>query len=381
MHLKYYIMQRLSVVWCVVMLFFSYGDGFGNPGIDSLRVLDWRGGATAAYTIIHDDLCNSAANGIHRFADTIAYNRGIRFGAGAIVGSCVAKGDYMWDIMARMVSHGHEILSHSWSHGAAVDLGWVGENWDVERDVVNTKRVIEENVPGAEVVYMIFPYDAYSDARLGELSENGYLASRSGRRQYVDRGVVVDFSNYDPFRSNLFDAFVSREEQERLLAGRDSSPVSVYDNINDDIEIQHVDAAIAFGGWSIQELHSVDDEPPWGWGRMGVDRYRNLLDYVGNKVDRGLLWVDTPTAVIKYIMTREYIPEPVIEGEVIKFNVPGDFDGRYATELTIEVAVNGDVFSITGDQGGAVIQASEKSPGRFIMDINPLYGDVELTVN
>ncbi len=354
--------------------------GSADPGTVSVSVLKWKGGAAAAYTIIHDDLCNPSASGIHRYADTIAYNRGIRFGAGAIVGSCVRKGEPMWMIMERMVRHGHEILSHSWSHGAAVDLGRGGADWDVDRDVVMTKKVIEENVPGASVLYMIFPYDAYNDDRLEELKHHGYLGSRSGRRMYNDRGVVVDFNNYDPFRSNLFDAFVSKEEQEQLLAGRDSSPVSIYDNINDDIEIQHIDAAIGAGGWSIQELHAVDDEQPWGWGRMGVDRYRTLLDYVSDNVERGLLWVEPPTTVLRYIMTREHIDGPhLVDGNALTFALPGGVDARYATEISVEIRTGRDVSSVTGKQGDKTITARKTGSRTFVMDINPVFGNVVLT--
>ncbi len=348
--------------------------------IESFEVLKWKGGATAAYTIIHDDLCSNDCSGIHRYADTIAYNRGIKIGAGAIVGSCVQKGEPMWRIMRRMVSHGHEILSHSWSHGAAVDLGWVGEDWYVERDVVMTKKMIEENVPGAEINFMIFPYDAYNDQRIIDLKKNGYLGSRSGPQQYSDRGVITDFSTYDPFRSNLFDAFVSREEQERLSPDGSSS-VSIYNNTLDDIEIQHIDAAISTQGWSIQELHSVDDEQPWGWGRMPVDRYRALIDYAKEKADKGQLWVETPTAVIRYIMTREYIPAPrLVNGELLDFSIPDNFDLRYATELSFEINLDGKPSELIGLQAGKIIQAEKFGNNRFVMNINPAMGNVKLSI-
>ena len=347
--------------------------------IISVEVLKWKNGAQAAYTIIHDDLCNPEISGIYRYADTIAYNRGIRFGAAAIAKLCYDKGEPMWDIMKRMVDHGHEIVSHSWAHGASVDLGWLAQNWSVELDVIKSKEVIEKYVPGAEVTFMVFPYDAYDEQRIEEIRAHGYLGARAGIKKYTDdRGVNVNFENFDPFRNCYFDAYVSRAEQQVIDASESPYTVSIYNNENDDIEIQHLDSALASGGWSIQELHTVDDEEPWGWGRMSVERYRALLDYAKSKVESGVLWVGTPTEVIRYIVTRERIGKPTIEGNVMSFLIPEDFDARYACEVTVKINTSGKVSQIIGDQSGLEIETTRVERNSFLMNVNPVNGDVVL---
>src|SRR4030043_2236942 len=100
----------------------------------------------------------------------------------------------MWEHLRPLASYGHELLSHSWDHGSAVDLGWQPESWSVDTDVVMSKSVLEQEVPGIIVTYFIFPYDAYNDRRLDELKTHGYLGSRTGKVMYdSDRGVNIAF--------------------------------------------------------------------------------------------------------------------------------------------------------------------------------------------
>ena len=350
--------------------------------VTSVTIAKWKNDATAAYSIFHDDLGNAEeCHGIYEHADTIAYNRGLKFCAGAIVKCCVDEGEYMWEHLKTLTSHGHEIAAHSWDHGSPVDLGWQPESWSVDTDVVMAKQVLEKNVPGTEVNFFIFPFDAYNNQRINEVKEHGYLGARVGKKMYDnDRGVVTSLADYDPFSSNFFDTYFAKEEQDAIDAQPDPYTISIYNDDKDDVEMQHVDSAISSGGWSIQAMHSVDNTNPWGWGHISINKYRALLDYVKKKVDAGILWMDTPSAIMKYLVTKNQSGDAVLNGNVISFSNPEKIDPTYATEVTLIIKTSWFTKELSGIQGKTTIVAKKVGNNNFMMDINPLNGNVTIAI-
>ncbi len=47
----------------------------GSLGRTTVEIASWRGNATAAYSIIHDDACGAGNLGIHENADAIAFDK------------------------------------------------------------------------------------------------------------------------------------------------------------------------------------------------------------------------------------------------------------------------------------------------------------------
>lgn len=372
-------MKKIYLLNISVFLLLCIVTGCFKPTIKEVSIAKWKNNAKAAYTVIHDDLCDTVCSGIYEYADTIAYNRGLKFGSGAIVKKCVDEGEYMWEHVKTLVSHGHEIAIHSWDHGSPIDLGWQPESWSVDTDVVMAKELVEKNVPGTQGTYFIFPYDAYNDQRLNELKEHGYLGARAGRVMYDnDRGVTISFANFDPFSNCYFDAYMSKAEQDEInaLPEEERYTVSIYNDDNDDIVIKHVDSAITTGGWSIQELHTVDDAEPWGWGHISVAKYRALLDYVKEKVDAGQLWMDVPTAVIKYIMTKNQCGAPILKNNVLSFSSADAIDKKYTTEISVAITTSWNPSKVIGTQNGTQIEAIKIEKNSFMINVDPTKGEV-----
>ena len=99
-----------------------------NP---SAQITRWKNDAKAAYTIIHDDYGMSGVDGIWQYGDTIAANRGIKFGFGAIANECqsnrIVRGRTLYNHAKQVMmdEHGHELINHSYDHGCAVGrAGW-----------------------------------------------------------------------------------------------------------------------------------------------------------------------------------------------------------------------------------------------------------------
>src|SRR5437763_2454077 len=77
------------------------------PALASFRVdgvATWRGDATAAYSLIHDDICDPHALGVFTAAEPELRQRGLHAGFGVIVSTCAAAG--RWPEVRALVAHG-----------------------------------------------------------------------------------------------------------------------------------------------------------------------------------------------------------------------------------------------------------------------------------
>lgn len=355
------------------------GSRFSFASNPQVEITPWKNNAKGAYSLIHDDLCRPHSDGIFDFADPIAFSHDIPFGVGAIVGSCVYRAEEISEKMQRLKSHNHEFIAHSWNHASSVELDWKKSEWDVNKDVIETKMVLERMVPGLTVDYFIFPYDAYNDRRLKELKQAGYLGARAGKEMYEDRGVNVIFDNFDPFRAN-FDVYMSKKEQDTINAGKNPHPVSKYNDDNDDIELQHAQAAIDQNGWSLQEFHSVYDdsvenESYNGWAPISLRHYRRLIMFLSEKKKDNSLWVDTPTQVTKYIMTKKYVRNIVLKDSYIRFSMDPDSDTRYESKVTVKLKLVKTLKKLTQNSVSIPFQKTSIK-NEYIFDVSPFQGDI-----
>ncbi len=346
------------------MLFMNMYLFAGSLGRTTVEIARWRGNTTAAYSIIHDDACGAGNYGIHMNADTIAYNRGLVIGAGAIVKSCVelaAGADkQIWEKLERMIQHGHEMISHSWQHDDATF-----EHWGVQKDVIDSKATLEQNITGCTVTFFVFPYDNYNDSALNQLRDNGYLGARAGIAPQQDRGVNTEFENFDPFRAN-FDAFCLTEEASIYAAQvGNANTLKAY-----------LDDAIAKKGWALQEMHEVGSGELWG--HIRVPDYQAHMDYVRMQVERGIVWNAVPTDVVKYIVTKDRCGTASVTDNILTFSSSDSVDARYATELTILLTTQNDPLEVYATQNGTDIPVEKLGAHRFSFDVDPTKGPVTL---
>ena len=259
------------------------GDGDSGSEKENPRVsiAPWPGTAVAAYTLIADDFCGGLAGQNH--ADTIMANRGMGMAFGAMVASC---DDAAWAQARGMISRGHEIINHSWSHMCAttVERCGSGPTYGPElfaQEYGQSTQGIEQNL-GVRPTFFIFPYDESTDTARAYLKGLGYLGARAGTKMLLNDDV------FDPFRPN-FDVNWPEGQKEGLQRWGFVSGLT--------------DALIAQGsGWGIREMHGVDD----GWGPVALDSMRAHADELKRLVDAGLLWVAPPSEVVKYHDQRNH---------------------------------------------------------------------------
>ncbi len=308
------------------------------------EITEWKNDALGAYSIIHDDYGNSSVDGIWQYADTIAYNRDLKFTFGAITADCEIPRsiegyanpyEYAKEVMINQ--HHHEIINHSHHHNCAVARGWgdcAMTGWgelpgsaDWNDNLIISTNSIETNI-GHYPRFYIYPYDQFTDAANLELESLGYIGSRTG--WHVD-GIHDEYyrwgyENNDPhnfypnaggfFRSSVqvfddFDAGLSISDQTDTLNGS-------------------VDAAITYNQWANRELHNVG---PSGWGNVQTEAYRAHLDYVKTKVELGEIWMGTVSEILTYQYQKlKTTPNAEFESATKTINLFFEFDNETYTK-------------------------------------------------
>jgi hypothetical protein len=342
-------------------------------------VATWRGNATGAYTIIHDDVCDGSVASVFTKADPELTKRGLHAGFGAIVQECVQGNQ--WAKLKTLLSHGHDIFNHSWSHPCLGTAGMCSGNGTANSDyatqVTKSTETLEAML-NIQVQYFIFPYDVCGAGALGQVKELGYLGARCGG----DMHGVNDANFTDPF-ANKFDIWgpsYSIYGKAGPCAGAGGEePTAASSACRLYVLNHYVDEAIRLKGWANRELHGFTGDPGV-WQQMPLADYQAHLDYVAEKQKAGDLWVEGPTPVIRYRFAREACTKPTVEGGTLKFPAPSADCQKYATTLTYLVSTSdgSDPATLRAFQGGAALPSRKLGPGKFAIDADPTKGDATL---
>lgn len=337
------------------------------------EITDWKNDALGAYSIIHDDYGNSSVDGIWKYADTIAYNRGLKFTFGAITADCEIARDiegytnpYEYAKNVMMDQHDHEIINHSHHHNCAVARGWGdcattgwGElpgstSWN--DNLIKSTNSINTNT-GHFPRYYIYPYDQFTDAANEELESLGYIGSRSG--WHID-GIHDVYHRWGYEANDVHNFFPNS-------AGFFRTSVQVFDDvdasqtINDQVDTLNgsIDIAIAKNQWANRELHDVG---PAGWGNVQIEAYREHLNYVKQKVDLGEIWMGT----VSEILTYQY--------QKLKTTPSSFYD---ASEKTINIDFSFDDSEFSISLFDYLEHLTVKSPVTIKLDISDRIGEMD----
>jgi peptidoglycan/xylan/chitin deacetylase (PgdA/CDA1 family) len=319
---------------------------------------NWKDNAKAAYTLVHDDFGDASTPGITQYADTIAYNRGVKFCFGAITSACNAAD---WTDARRLISHGHEIINHSHSHRCSHQPGWCASNnlyspSDFPVEIDGSTNLIEQNT-GHRPRFWIHPYDLSTTQVLDRLRSLGYLGARSGAQSALN---TVNFTNY--FTLNYF---VHNETSNLNLLN------------------QALLNAVAAGGYLMRELHGVGDA---SWAPVSVSDYRSHLNLVKQQMDAGNIWSATTSEAITYKMQKDaYSPSVAYNATAKTLTVR--FSGSapiqtsiFKTPVTLNIKLNGlSVGSnLTVKQGTETLSA-KVSANQITVNAYPHKGDIVIS--
>src|SRR6266545_904132 len=361
------------------------GTGGGTPSDSVFRVdgvATWRANAKAAYTIIHDDLCDPSTFGSFDHADPALVARGLHAGFGANPNTCNTANK--WPAVKTLVSHGHDVFNHSWDHACIGDATACGGNRysaNLALEINQAGQLIQTQT-GIAPQFFIFPYDVCGTTAIAHLQQGGYLGARCGAHGVnpsgFTNGFTVQFDVWGPNFSIYVAAGPCQGKTKPDSASRPSRDLPLDCRM---YVLNHfVDEAIAKGGWANREMHGFEDNAG-AWEPISVSDYTAHLDYVKSKIDAGDLWMEGPTPVVKYRFAREKCTLPTLSaGNTLKFATPSAECSKYATTLSFLVSTTdgSDPAMLSIRQGMTTSSAKRLSAGHYVVDADPSQGDAVL---
>jgi peptidoglycan/xylan/chitin deacetylase (PgdA/CDA1 family) len=326
----------------------------GDVGAITIEgVAPFRGAASGAYTIMHDDLCDYNIDSLFDVAEPELNERGLRAAFGVIVQRCVERA--IWNRVNAMADNGHEIMNHTWTH---LDVGLDPQEMEITQvaldaliaeQVDQATTVLNQNLTQGPAKFFIFPFDSFTDQVVAHLATLGYSGARAGLKGLNQ----ADFG--DGLRV-MFDVY----------GGENSIYVE-----EGDILKYYVDLAIQDGGWAVREFHGIADQT---FNPIPIADYEVHLDYVKSKVDSNELWVDTPSGVINYRFARMHCGSPVASGNGVSFPTTGSQCPTFPGTITVILTTAVDVTTLHALQQGQQRVTKKLGPGRYTVDMDPMAG-------
>jgi hypothetical protein len=349
----------------------------------STTIATWKNDAKGAYNIIHDDFGDNGVIGIQNYADTMHFNRGLKFTFGAITSACEADPNIYNRAKTMINSHGHEIINHSHTHSCAVgneSCGGTGENYqwavpgttdelDIEVDY-STSSI--KTGTGYTPRFFIYPYDQFNDNANNYLKSKGYLGSRTGT---YNAASDMDF---EPDAQGFF--------RTALVVD-----VQTVNGVTNAVNLNYwVDQAIANKQWVNRELHNIGST---GWGSVSVSNYRTHLNYVKSKVTSGDLWVGTISEILTYQVQKLNYANPIttyssqnkeinISWSAPSFNVASYLAPlQVKSPVTLKVNLAGlSAMDYVITQAGKTITTKKVKNGILYFDAYPHEGSIKISL-
>ncbi len=354
------------------------------PGFSLVEVATWRGGAAAAYSLVHDSVCDRSAEGNFQHADPELMRRGLHGTFGVIVGSCEqGPGNNKWARVKALATHGHELVNHSFSHaclGSPMGCAGVRRSEDFAQEIDRAAQLLQDNT-GQIVRYFDFPFDTCGTEAVAHLRQRGYLGARCGGRGVSPADIPDGFeTRYDVWGPS-YSMYRDRGPCQGVVQPLANTPPDVLPAACRSFVLdQYVEDAIAAKGWATRTLTGFSDDMN-AFQPISLADYTAHLDFLKAKVDQGQLWVDGPAAILTYRFAREKCPPPTVEGNTLHFAAPGPDCQKHATTLSYVVSATTmpAPATLTVTQGHSNTPARTLAPGRYLVDADPTLGDAELT--
>ncbi len=325
------------------------------------KIATWRDDATAAYALVHDDLCGPELRGIDQIAAPMLEARGLVATMGAIAGACEEY--QLWDMVRRLQSRGHEIGNHSLDHEPV-------RPHNAAREIDQAKQLLESRL-STPIPFFLFPYDQF-DRQTVQLAEAaGHRFIRAGSRDDNDGldAPPINTAQPDDDPALEFDAWPRAFSKYALFAEKDILNVHVWN-------------AIQRGGFAMREVHSVTRQavaPDSGEGFFPVPLavYEAHLDFLVNAWRANKVWTGTASTIARYRHARQACRADVADG-AITFDASAAECRDNATPLSVVVTTARDVPGLKATQGGVAVYTRKLGPARFSVTADPTAGPVAL---
>lgn len=312
---------------------------------NKVTIARWGNNAKSAYSIDIDDYpwVNLDKH------DELLTSRGLKATMAVIVGKFKEKD---WDRINQIAENGHEICNHTWDHSSATEkYGFPGWDDEARRKNVTIANEEIEKQTGIKPTYYVFPFDEYTEVDLAFLEQEGFLGAAGG--DWWNKNFLNPYDIKDTIRSN----YLVLEPGEGLEAF-----------------IDYAQQVIDCGGWGTRMMHGLDDGDEYS---TSSDDFAKHLDWVIEKQDKGEIWTETCSNVIRYIKERENCSAEILSengGPIeLAVNTNGMDTNTFDYPLTLLLETPMNVNEITQD--GEKIPF-ERSNGTCQFNASPAKGNI-----
>ena len=336
-------------------------------GFTFKEIPSWMDGATAAYSFIHDDLCDFGVRGIQNNAVPALNAHHIHAGLGPFVEACDDKDswgpDGMWDQVLQFQKDGHEIINHSYTHPSITTS-------NSAKEVTEAKQIMDDHMDNP-ITFYIFPYDYFTSSTISAVESAGHIGARAGDRDDNDGFDDPPINKATPEKDMEieFDVWPRTYSKYALFYAKDILTVHAWN-------------AIEAGGWAVREFHSVikDDTPVEGngFGPVKLSDYKGHLDFLVDAWNKNKIWTAPPSQVIKYRHARTACKASV-SSDTITFDTSDADCTKFATPISVIVTTGNDVNSVQGMQDGKAVYTRKIAANTFSVTADPTAGDITLS--
>jgi len=325
------------------------------------KIATWLDDSKGAYSMIHDDMCGPALQGIYEEAVPALAHEGLAAGLAPIVEECNLA--QLWDVVTDAEAKGNEIVSHSFTHPEITPS-------NTAHEVTEAKTAFDSHL-AHPVTFYVFPYDYFTAETIAAVGSAGHFGARAGNRDDNDGFEAPPINPAEPTNDLQveFDVWPRNYSKYALFFPEEILRVHAYN-------------AIEKGGWAVREFHSViadgSSTTEQGFGPITRSQYEAHLKFLAAARTKGVLWTATPSTVLRYRHARTACRASV-SGDTVKFDTSNPDCTKYATPISVIVTTAEDVPRVDGIQAGANVWTRKLGPSRFSITADPTKGDVALT--
>jgi hypothetical protein len=177
-----------------------------------------------------------------------------------------------WTTLQNAASHGHEIASHTVTHGYLNTMSDSLQTIELE----NSRQAIDTHITGQKCITIAYPY---CQAGNTTLCGKYYIAARNCS------GIIEPSTPADDMNISS------------IICGTEGS-VKTVKNFND-----RANSAAGSKGWCIYLIHGIDNDG--GWSSLPADTLRGSLAYLSVNPDK--FWVSSFGNVARYYKERNTV--------------------------------------------------------------------------
>src|ERR1035437_45773 len=326
------------------VLAFSPSGGYGQ-----ISIKKWADDKKSAFTFTFDDGFISQYNNVKPILDSFGFRGTFFIISGSMTDDLPGIWRYgTWNQFRSMALEGHEIGSHTVNHPDLTTLstGNISTPGTLLYELYQSKKTIEQKISNQKCITIAYPYNAHN-TNVNNKTAQFYESARGGSNIPMDSSLT----------GSGFYTIGAKEEQFNTPRN------STQDDLDElqDFET-YEQSSITDGKWGMLMAHDVvpfsqltDSLQQISWNSISTEWLTSLCQWVKQKSDRNLVWVETMGNIVRYMKEREQFQYTVIAltDTTIQINVTDSgLDNQiYNYPLTVDITVPPDWQWVMVSQG------------------------------